>query len=300
MTWKNQRLWVGLALLTVYLIWGSSFLAIRIAVETLPPFLMAGTRTLIAGAVLYAWRRAGGDAPPARVEWHSAILVGIFLWVGGNGGIVWAEQWITSSVAALLNSTVPLWLVILDAVRPSGQRPKLLSIVGLTIGFGGVAILVESTALATTTGTNFAGVSVLLASALSWSLGSLFARHGKFPDSPLLGTAMQLLAGGVGLLLVGIFSGEWNQLAHGEILPRSVFAWIYLTIFGSGVAYVAYTWLLRTAPLPLVSTYAYVNPIVATMLGYGIAAEPLTLPMLIATALIIGSVALTTVAHLAQ
>ena len=298
--WKNRKLGIGLALLTVYLVWGSSFLAIRFAVETLPPFLMAGTRTLIAGAVLYAWRHASGDATPARMEWRSAILVGIFLWVGGNGGIVWAEQWITSSVAALLNSTVPLWLVLLDALRFNGQHPRLVSIVGLTIGFGGVAVLVESTAFASTAGTNFVGVSVLLLSALSWSLGSLFARHGKFPKSPLLATAMQLLAGGVGLLLVGVFSGEWSQLARGEFVPRSIFAWIYLTIFGSGVAYVAYTWLLRTAPLPLVSTYAYVNPIVATTLGYWIAAEPLTWRMLIAAALIIGSVALTTVAHLSQ
>jgi drug/metabolite transporter (DMT)-like permease len=297
---RNRKLAIGLALLTVYLVWGSSFLAIRFAVETLPPFLMAGTRTLIAGVVLYAWRRASGDVAPARVEWRSAIFVGIFLWVGGNGGIVWAEQWITSSIAALLNSTVPLWLVILDALRPGGQRPNFLSIIGLTVGFGGVAILVESTAFASTSGINFMGTSVLLFSALSWSLGSLFARHGKFPASPLLATAMQLLAGGAGLLLVGIFSGEWNLLAHGEFLPRSVFAWIYLTIFGSGVAYVAYTWLLRTAPLPLVSTYAYVNPIVATILGYWIAAEPFTWRMLIAAVLIVGSVALTTAAHLSR
>ena len=289
------------ALLAVYVIWGSTYLAIRFAVETLPPFLMAGVRFLLAGAVLYTWRRARGDARPTAPEWRSAAIVGGFLLVGGNGAVVWAEQRIVSSVAALLVSTVPLWMVLLDLLRPGGRRPGWRQIVGLLAGFAGVATLVRPTQSASPVGhtvgrVDLLGAAVLILGAFLWSIGSLYSRRAPLPASPLLATGMEMLAGGVGLLLLGTLSGEWGRLNPSTFSARSLWGLVYLIVFGSWIAFTAYTWLLRVAPTPLVSTYAYVNPLVAILLGHLLDGDPLTLPTLLAAAVIVGSVALTTAA----
>jgi drug/metabolite transporter (DMT)-like permease len=278
------------ALIAVYLIWGSTYLAIRYAVETMPPFLMAGVRFIISGGFLYALRRFGGDPAPKALEWRSATIIGIFLLVGGNGSVVWAQQYVPSSLAALLVATVPLWMVSMDALRPGGRRPGLLAVAGILIGFGGVVLLIRSTANSPET-TSLPGTAALIFASLTWSIGSLYGKTARLPPSQLLGTAMEMLAGGAALLLIAIVAGEWNDLDIATVSRRSALALIYLTVIGSS-AFVAYVWLLRVAPIPLVATYAYVNPLVAVLLGYFLAQEPMTARMLLAAALIIGSVAL--------
>ena len=278
------------ALIAVYLIWGSTYLAIRYAVETTPPFLMAAVRFIVSGGFLYALRRFSGDARPKAVEWRSAAIVGIFLLVGGNGGVVWAEQFVPSSLAALLVATVPLWMVLIDAFRPAGHRPSLMAMAGILIGFGGVVLLVRSVASIPEV-TNFLGVGVLILASLAWSIGSLYGRSAKLPPSQLLGTAMEMLTGGMALMLLALVLGEWSRLEFAAVSQRSAFAVVYLTVIGS-IAFVAYVWLLRVAPTPLVATYAYVNPLVAVTLGYFLAQEPITIRVLVAAALIIGSVVL--------
>ena len=278
------------ALVVVYLIWGSTYLAIRFAVETTPPFLMAAVRFIVSGGFLYALRRFSGDPRPKRLEWRSAAIIGIFLLVGGNGGVVWAEQFVTSSLAALLVATVPLWMVLIDAFRPDGQRPGLIALAGILIGFGGVVLLIGSAASGADT-RSLLGAGVLVLASLSWTLGSLYGRNAKLPTSQLLATGMEMLAGGAALMLVAIVLGEWSSFELAAVSRRSALALVYLTVIGS-IAFVAYVWLLRVAPTPLVATYAYVNPLVAVLLGYFLAQEPMTIRTLLAAVLIIGSVVL--------
>jgi drug/metabolite transporter (DMT)-like permease len=283
------------ALIAVYLIWGSTYLAIRYAVETMPPFLMAAARFVVSGGSLYGLRRFSGDPAPKAVEWRSATIIGIFLLVGGNGGVVWAEQFVTSSLAALLVATVPLWMVLMDAFRPAGHRPGLLAIAGILIGFGGVVLLIRSVAGVADT-MNLLGAAALIFASLAWSIGSLYGRNARLPASQLLGTAMEMLTGGTALLLVATVLGEWSDFDIATVSRRSALALVYLTVIGSS-AFVAYVWLLRVAPTPLVATYAYVNPLVAVLLGYFLAQEPMTVRTLLAAALIIGSVALVSLPH---
>jgi drug/metabolite transporter (DMT)-like permease len=278
------------ALIAVYLIWGSTYLAIRYAVETMPPFLMAAARFIVSGGFLYALRRFGGDSRPKAVEWRSAAIIGVFLLVGGNGGVVWAEQFVTSSLAALLVATVPLWMVLIDAFRPAGHRPGFMAIAGILIGFSGVVLLIRSVA-SSGEATHLPGAAALILAALAWSIGSLYGRNARLPPSQLLGTAMEMLAGGIALMLVATVLGEWSNFDIATVSRRSALALLYLTVIGSS-AFVAYVWLLRVAPTPLVATYAYVNPLVAVLLGYFLAQEPMTVRTLLAASLIIGSVAL--------
>ena len=280
------------ALIAVYLIWGSTYLAIRYAVETAPPFLMAAVRFVVFGGFLYAMRRLSGDPRPKTLEWRSAAIIGIFLLVGGNGGVVWAEQFVPSSLAALLVATVPLWMALIDAFRPAGHRPSLMAIAGIIIGFGGVVLLIRPVANSGES-MNLPGMAALIFASLAWSIGSLYGRNARLPPSQLLGTAMEMLAGGLALMLVATLVGEWSNLDISTISRRSALAVLYLTVIGSS-AFVAYVWLLRVAPTPLVSTYAYVNPLVAVVLGYFLAQEPMTLRIFFAAALIIGSVVLVT------
>jgi drug/metabolite transporter (DMT)-like permease len=278
------------ALIVVYLIWGSTYLAIRYAVETTPPFLMAAVRFLISGGFLYTLRRCKGDPRPEAVEWRSAAIIGIFLLVGGNGGVAWAEQFVTSSLAALLVATVPLWMVLIDTFRPAGKRPGLAAVVGILIGFVGVVLLIGAAA-SSADAANLSGAAALLFASLSWATGSIYGKSARLPASQLLGTGMQMLAGGVALMLLAIVRGEWSGFEMAAVSPRSALALAYLTVIGSS-AFVAYVWLLRVAPIPLVATYAYVNPLVAVLLGYFLAQESMTVHTLLAAGLIIGSVVL--------
>jgi drug/metabolite transporter (DMT)-like permease len=281
----------------VYLIWGSTYLFISFADRTLPPFLMAGTRFVIAGALLYVWARLRHAARPSRVQWRSAGIVGLLLLVGGNGGVVFAEQFVPSSLVALLISTVPIWIAILDWTRPAGVRPTLSTGLGLVLGFVGVALLIglNSGAGSTSGGSiNPLYGSVVLLAAISWAAGSLYSRTAKMPDRPLLGNGMEMLAGGGILLVLGISTGELGQVHLHNISARSVLALGYLIVFGSLVAFTAYIWLLQHAPVTRVSTYAYVNPVVAVVLGWAFDHEQLTGRTILAAAIIVTGVAVIT------
>ena len=289
---SSAAIWA--ALMAVYIVWGSTYLAIRFAVESMPPFLMAGVRFILAGAILYGWRRLRGDPAPARIEWRSAAIVGLFLLLGGNGGVVWAEQRVASGIAALLVGSAPLWMVLLDALRPGGRRPGWITLAGVLLGFAGIILLVGPVQISGENGIYPPGILALLIGAFLWAVGSLYGRGAKLPSSPLLGTGMEMLAGGAGLLLLGTLTGEWGRVDLSALSTRSLLGFGYLVFFGSLVGFAAYTWLLRVAPTALVSTYAYVNPLVAIILGNLLANEPLTPRVIIATGVILSAVAVIT------
>lgn len=281
---------VWLALSAVYLIWGSTYLAIRFTVETVPPFLSAAARFTVSGAFLFAWRHIAGDRKATPAEWRNASIIGIFLLVGGNGGVVWAAQFIPSSLAALLVATVPLWMILFDALRHGGGRPGPSALSGILIGFCGAVLLVGWSANQASAENLQGAIAVLIASCF-WAVGSIFAKTAKLPASPLMTTAIEMLVGGTVQIAIAYAFGEFSNLNLAAVSSRSAAAWIYLTVIGPA-AFVAYAWLLRVAPIPLVATYSYVNPLVAIVLGYFLGNEILTPRILLAAGLIIGSVAL--------
>jgi drug/metabolite transporter (DMT)-like permease len=287
---KKLKIWI--ALFTVYIFWGGTYLFIHFAVETIPPFFMAGSRYLIAGAILYVWRRLAGDPAPTRGQWLRAAAVGLLL-LGGNGLLSLAEQSVASGISSLIIGSVPLWMASMEALRPGGARPNRLGIIGLVIGFGGIALLVAPSLMGgKSINAPLPGVIILLFAAFFWSLGSIYSRIAHLPESVLLATGMEMLAGGIGLFLAGTFTGEWHLLVVANISARSWYAMIYLVLLGSMAGYTAYAWVLRAAPVSLVSTYAYVNPLVAILLGSLFAQETLTVHVLVSAAIIIGSVVL--------
>ena len=287
----RARVWV--ALTAVYIAWGSTYLAIRFAVETIPPFLMAGVRFLVSAVILFIWRRSDGDALPTARQWRAAIVVGVLLLLGGNGLLSWSEQYVPSGVAALIVGSSPLWMVLMNAVRPGGLRPDLLTILGVLVGLVGTAILVGGPG---SPGGSLAtlplGVAAVLAASVFWSLGSVVSHSADMPASASLSTSIQMFAGAAALFLVGAWTGEWARLSPAAVSTRSFLALGYLIVFGSLIGFVAYGWLLRNAPLSLVSTYAYVNPVVAILLGAWIGGEQLNARVVLAAAVIIGSVIL--------
>jgi drug/metabolite transporter (DMT)-like permease len=278
------------ALSSVYIIWGSTYLAIRFTVETAPPFLSAAARFIVSGAFLYLWRRAAGDTAPTPREFRNAAIIGIFLIVGGNGGVVWAAQFIPSSLSALLVATVPLWMILINASRPGGDQPSRRELTGILVGFCGTVLLIGWTTNGATPANLYGAMAVVTAS-LFWAIGSIYGKAAELPASSLVTTGVEMLAGGIVQIGVALCFGELESFSVDAISPRSALAWTYLTVIGT-VAFVAYAWLLRVAPIPLVATYSYVNPLVAILLGYFLGKEIITPRLLLAAALIIGSVAL--------
>ena len=291
----STSVWLGM--LSIYIVWGSTYLAIRFAVETIPPFLMAGVRNLVAGVILYAFMRLRGTPAPTRLNWRSAAVVGLLLLTGGNGLVSWAEKTVPSAVTALLVGAVPLWMILLDWIggryRDKSKRPSWLTFAGVLTGFGGIALLVGPGELSGHQ-VDLLGAGALLIGALLWAAGSLYSREAALPESPLLGTGMEMIAGGLGLFVLSGLAGEWGQLNLAAVSTKSLSAMLYLTVFGSLVGFASYTWLLRAAPTTLVSTYAYVNPVVAIFLGVLLANETITPRMLVAAVIILASVELIT------
>ena len=295
----NRKLYTIGALLIVYIFWGATYLGIRFAVQTIPPFLMAGTRFLVAGSILYIFRCLRGDPAPTLRQWGSAAIVGLLMLLGGNGLVSWAEQRVDSGIAALLVGTVPLWMVVIDALLPRRQqahdRLRWPTVLGVVVGFTGIALLVSPSALTGLGGDiDRVGGAALVVGALLWAAGSLYSRSADLPASPLLGTSMEMLCGGAGLMLAATFSGEWGQLNLPGITWQSLAGLGYLVFFGSLIGFASYTWLLRNAPTSLVSTYAYVNPMVAIVIGNLLAQEPFTPRIVIAAVVIIGAVVIIT------
>jgi drug/metabolite transporter (DMT)-like permease len=279
------------AFAAVYVIWGSTYLGMRYAVESIPPFLMAGTRNLAAGLLLFAFARARGRVMPSRIEWRDAAVTGGLLLTVGNGGVAYAEQVIPSGVTALLMALVPLWMVLFDWLRPHGVRPRPLMAVGLAVGFAGVALLARGQG-------NHSGpahgwdVVILMASSVSWAFGSIFGRGAQKPASPLLGVAMQMIAGGSLLLGLAFARGETSQFSFDRVTLLSAGAWLYLIVAGSLVGYTCYVWLLHATTPARVATYAYVNPFIAVLLGCTIGREVFSHGLLVAGGLIVLAVAL--------
>ncbi len=288
------------AFAAVYLLWGSTYLAIKIALETLPPFLLAGTRFVTAGALLYLWARLAGKAERPRWQhWRTAFIVGGLLLLCGNGAVVWAERRIASGLAALLVAVEPLFIVLLGWLLPGGRRPSLKVALGLVTGFAGVWLLIGYGINGATGGggggnIDLPGAFAVIAAALAWALGSLYSLRAPAPRSPLLASGMQMLAGGALVLAISAATGEWGRFAPRVVSLRSAGAVLYLCVFGSIVAFTAYSWLLRHADPARVATYAYVNPVVAVLLGWWLAHEPLTPRTLLAAGIIVGAVVLIT------
>lgn len=284
-------------MIAVYVAWGSTYLAIRFAVETMPPFLMAAARFLIAGSVLFAVRRLAGDPLPRRLEVRSAGIVGLFLLLGGNGAVVWAEQTVPSGLAALMVSSSPLWMMMLETIRAGGRKPVPQVILGIIVGFAGVLLLLWPTGEGGLLQANPWGAAALIFATLAWSFGSIYSRYASLPTSPLMGSAVEMLIGGAALFTLGAVTGELGSVHVANIELHSWLGLAYLIIFGSLVGFTAYTWLLRVAPTSLVATYAYVNPLVALVIGALLGNEILSPRTLLAAAVILGSVALTTTAQ---
>lgn len=286
------RLRQVLAFAAVYVIWGSTYLAIRFAIETLPVFTMAGVRFLLAGGILFAWASWRGERLPPLRQWRAAAIMGGLLLLGGNGAVVWAEQKLSSGLAALLVGTEPLWVAMIFWMLPSGRRPTLRVATGLLVGFGGAALLALTAENVGGGAPHLPSILVLLIGCLSWASGSLYGRTADLPSSPLLATGMQMLAGGSLLLGTGALAGEWSKIEPATFSTTSLLAFAYLVVFGAIIAFSAYTWLVRNTEPTLVATYAYVNPVVAVFLGWLWGGEPLGSMTFIAMALILGAVIL--------
>ena len=280
------RAWGALA--TLYVVWGSTYLGIMLAIRTMPPFLMSAARFLVAGGLLFA------ISPPRRERlgvraWVAALIAGGALLTVGNGGITWAEQRVDSGVAALLVATMPLWLALFDRVL-FGRRLSVAGWAGLLVGLGGVALLVSPGGGGA--GTDLVGGLVCVLAAAAWAAGSLYSRHAPLPSQPMLASGMEMVAGGALLAVVGLVAGEGGQVHLSHVSVESALALAYLVVVGSVVAFSAFHWLLRSAPTSIVSTYAYVNPVVAVLLGAAFLGEPMTLRTLVAGLAIVASVVL--------
>jgi drug/metabolite transporter (DMT)-like permease len=279
------------AFAALYFIWGSTYLAIRFAVETLPPFTMAGARFVAAGLILCGWARLRGAASPVAKHWPPAVLIGVLLLLLGNGGVVWAEQFLPSGLTALLLATQPLILVVLDWLRRGGKRPSWTVASGIILGLLGTSFLFAPW-LEPGPPFDWPGAASLLLASVSWAAGSLYAVRAEQPKSPFLSTGMQMLCGGALLLLAGLLAGEWKSMDLARASLRSWIAVCYLLVFGSLIAFTAYVWLLKVTTPAQASTYAYVNPVVAVFLGWLLAGEVVTVRMLIAMVVIIAAVVL--------
>ncbi len=284
------------AFAAVYIFWGSTYLAIKYAIETMPPFLMAGARFMVAGSILYVWARFSKDyEKPSFKHWRTSFIVGTLLLLGGNGGVVLAQHYISSSLAALLVATEPFWIVLLSWLWLKGTRPNWKVALGLLIGFLGVYLLIGGQSDSSANGSGqILGAFFVIAGAFSWALGSIYGLRATTPKSSALTAGMQMLSGGTVLTLVGSLKGEWTTFNIAEVSANSWFAVVYLIIFGSLIGFTAYSWLLKNAEPAMVATYAYVNPIIAVLLGWLIAGETFTTQMLIGAGVIVGSVVLIT------
>lgn len=279
------------ALMAVYIFWGGTYLAMKVAIETLPPFTMAGIRFLIAGAIMYIWQGSRGVERPEIKHWRNAAIVGGTMLLGGNGCIVWAEQFVSSGIAAIIFATVPIWVMLLSWLWQGGNRPSGMVLGGLVLGLIGIALLVNnSIGELANTSFQWSGYIALVVATLFWAGGTLYSRVAKLPSSIFMSIALQMLMGGLFCLLFGLIMGEWTQLNIALVSTRSVFALGYLILFGSIIGFSAYIWLLKVADPTLVTTNTYVNPVVAIILGWMLAGEQMTYRDALAASIILLSV----------
>lgn len=283
---------IVLAFAAIYLVWGSTYLAIRFAVETLPPFLMLFARFFTAGVLMYLFLRWRGESRPTAREWFGGAVIGGLLLLGGTGAVGWAEQWIDSGLAALIVAIVPVWMVVLDWLGPERRRPTRAVIAGLVLGLVGVAVLVGPVDLSGGGRMQFIGSAVVVFGTLCWATGSVYGTHLPHPSSPWMSAALQMTAGGILLLMFGTAMGEWSRVDPSQMSARSLGALAYLVVFGSLIAFAAYVFLLRHEAPARVGSYAYVNPVVAVFLGWALASEPVTPRTIVAAVIILTGVVL--------
>jgi drug/metabolite transporter (DMT)-like permease len=282
------------AFATIYLVWGSTYLGIRVAVETLPPFLMAGARFLVAGGVLTGWLAVTRGFRATARQWRDHAVIGTFLLLGGNGLVAWAEQFIPSGLTALLIGSQPLIMVLTEWAWRGGHRPSAVTGVGLLLGFAGVAWLAAPWESARGGGLDLGGVTAILAGCVFWAFGSIYGRRVRVPAEPLTASALQMLGGGVALMLTAFAHGDFAGFSPAAVSARSWLAFLYLILMGSLVGFSTFVWLMKHSTPARVSTYAYVNPLVAVFLGWLILGEPITTRTLAAAAVIVVSVAVIT------
>lgn len=294
-TAPNFRMQIAAALMALYLFWGGTYLAMKVASETIPPFLISGLRFFAAGAVMYLWEWRKGTPHPSLLEWRGAAIVAGLLLVGSTGGLMWAAQYIPSGIAAIIFATVPLWMALIAWLFQKGNRPKGLILSGLSLGFCGVILLVKNSVSAI--GGNpiecLSYIVVTLA-AVSWAFGSLCSRSACLPKSPFMSVALQNLIGGMCCTFISFLAGEWNAFVLWNVSPGSAFSLTYLIIFGSLIGFGAYIWLLKVTDPITVSTYAYINPLVAVALGWALAGEKLASSDWAAVAVIVCAVVIIT------
>jgi len=278
----------------IYLVWGSTYLAIAYAVRSLPPVLTTAARFVVAGGILYVYAWWRGAPKPAWAEWRAATVAGALLVVGGTATVCWAEQWVPSGLTSLLCATVPLWFVLLEWMAPGGQRPHGLVAAGVALGLIGIAVLTNPLGETAAGGRAVVAAAVLVVSSILWAVGSLYSRHAVLPESAVLGMGMQMMTGGLLCIPAGYLIGEHPTVDLAHVPAAAWIAVAFLTFVGCLVAFTTYLWLLRVSSPSRVATHAYVNPVVAVVLGWAVGGEALTGRMLVAAALIIGAVVLIT------
>ena len=292
---KRNRVRVLIAFAAVYVLWGSTYLFIKYAIETIPPFLLGTTRFIASGVVLYALARWRGAPKPTAYELRMAAITGVLMLGFGNGGVMLAEKTVPSGVVALIVSSVPIWVVLIDWLRPKGVRPRKTMFVGLALGVVGMVILIGPKAIVGQGHIDSFGTAILLVGSLSWSVGTLITRwSAKRPGSPLVFAALQMLAAAAAMLVISLISGDWRQFSWSGLTTLSIVSFWYLVIAGSIIGYTAYVYLLGVVSAAKAATYAYVNPIIAVVLGWLFANEPLGVRTIVAAAVILGGVALIT------
>jgi drug/metabolite transporter (DMT)-like permease len=287
---KEKRLAI-LAWLAVCVIWGTTYLAIRVSLETMPPMVMMGLRWTLSGSLIAVYMTARGERFGGGFSWRSAVLLGFLMLLLGNGGVVVAELWVPSGLTAVIVASTPFWMVGVEALRRDGERLTWHSMAGFVVGFSGILLLVwPELVRGGAAGRGFLiGVLALQIASLGWAIGSSYSKRHARGDNVFSATAVQMLSGGLMMLAVGTARGEWSELAFSS---RSAVAFSYLTTVGAIGGFVAYTYALRHLPVSLVSLYAYVNPVIAVALGVAILGEPFTLRMAAAAALVFGGVAI--------
>ena len=287
-----------IAFAAVYLVWGSTYLAIRFTIETLPPLLTAGVRFLLAGIILSVFSYIKeGAMQVSREHWKSAFIIGGLLLLGGNGSVVWAEHFVPSGLAALVIAVTPLWMVLLQWLWQKGKRPSAGVLAGIAIGFMGVGILIAPDLRTHVYQVHIGGTLALLLASLSWAVGSVYSRRVAVPKSPFLATGMQMICGGLLLVLAGLVQGEISLVHPASFSFKSIMAFIYLIFAGSLIGFTAYIWLLKNVGITKASTYAFVNPIVAVILGCLLAGEQLNMHIGLAACLIVAAVIIITLYH---
>ena len=287
--------WITLAFAYVYLAWGGTYMAVHVALATMPPFIIAGCRFLLGGGILLAlvalFHRTDFHWGNRR-EWQDATVVGSMLLVGGNGAVVWAQQYVPTGIAALMFGSMPLCIIFFDWVRPNGTVPSRRTCLGLALGFAGLCILFWPSSDETSSRREILGKLALLFAACSWSAGAIYSRHVHAQGSPLLPMARQMLAGGAALFLISLLHRDWNHFSVAQVSVASWMGFGYLVIFGSLLGFTAYLWLMRVSTPANVSTISYVNLVIAVLLGWTVGREPMTLHTFLGAAIIVGSVML--------